>query len=183
LKVEPGPKLETRIVDFRLEATPDRIRLDEAVNLKIGFRVAGGLRDVFNPDVWDRAIDLDDEHLRVVTTLSILKKVGWFLDRVIVKPIILKRKATFYWTRDPQNPYRVWVMLVDEESNPHIPAGLEDAVKRFFEFRKQVSLLGSGLGRGRHTLYARASVTWTRHFYIEKGRARAASNKVQVEVL
>ncbi|TLY03172.1 MAG: hypothetical protein E6K95_04300 [Thaumarchaeota archaeon] len=93
------------------------------------------------------------------------------------------RKASFYWSRDPDLPYRIWPLIVPEEGGPtKIPLSVEDAKTQMFDFFKRFELAGGSLGRGSHRIAASVTVKWGRHSYIEKGQVEGRSRPVVVRI-
>ena len=93
------------------------------------------------------------------------------------------RRGSFYWSRDPDLPYRIWVMVMPEDGGaPQIPQNVEDAKSKMLDFSKSFEIPAAKLGRGKHWLAGSASVTWGRRSFIEKGKVSARSNPVAVEI-
>lgn len=148
----------------------------------LGFRIVGGLREAFHPDVWTVAWEDYDKILNLTFSTSLLSKRGP-LSRRLVEQSKLIRKASFYWSRDPDLPYRIWAMIMPEDGGPpKIPLNVEDAKSKMLDFTETFELPASKLGMGKHTLSASAEAKWPRRSFIEKGSVsgRAAPAVVQV---
>ena len=93
------------------------------------------------------------------------------------------RKASFYWSRDPDLPYRIWAIIVPEDGGPpRIPRNDEDAKSEMLDFEKEFSVSVSSLGHGTHKLVASASGRWGRRSFIEKGEVASNSKPLVVTV-
>jgi len=156
--------------------------LDDLLVLNLGFRVVGGAREAFNPDVWTVAWEDFDKTLRLTTRTAILVAKSPFAKR-LTEPRKEVRRATFYWSRDPDLPYRIWPLIIPEDGGPpKIPLNVEDARAQMFDFVKRFELAGTSLGRGSHRIAASAAVKWGRHSYIEKGKVEGRSRPVVVRI-
>jgi len=154
----------------------------DAVSAILSFKVLGGLREAFHPDVWTLAWEDFDKILRMTMKSSVGVRRGP-LTRKLAGTRKEVRKASFYWSRDPDLPYRIWAMVVPEGVGaPLIPRSVEDAKSKMLDFQKPFSFPASSLGKGRHSLVGSASVAWGRRTFIEKGEASARSKPAVVEV-
>ena len=168
----------------RFEVHADRKAVSSADTLTVGisFRVVGGLREAFHPDVWTVAWEDFDKILRLTMKTGLGVQRGPLL-RKIVKPKKEVRRASFYWSRDPDLPYRIWPMVVPEDGGPpKIPHSFEDAKAKMFDVEKTFRIPASSLGPGGHKLVGTAYVGWGRRSFIEKGSAEQKSKPLVVEV-
>jgi hypothetical protein len=148
----------------------------------LGFRIVGGLREAFHPDVWTVAWEDFDKILRLSFRMSIGVQSGIRTRRVaeIKKEV---RKASFYWSRDPDLPYRIWAMIIPEDGGPpKIPTNVEDAKKKMLDVMKTFEIQASALGPGSHKLVGEIHAGWGRRSFIEKGSVSSKTKPVVVEV-
>src|SRR6202050_2838485 len=90
------------------------------------------------------------------------------------------RRARFYWSRDPDLPYRIWAAIVHEDGGaPIIPVSVEDARLKLFDIVKRFDAPAKSLGRGTHRLVASVDLSWGRRTYIEKGKTSGKSKPVE----
>lgn len=174
---------ETIIDQIKLSTAKERYSIDEDITLTLKFRLVGGLREAFNPEVWTIAWEDYDKNLRLMLQSYIgIVRVGFMLRKVTeVKKEV--RKATFYWSRDPDLPYRIWTLIIPEDGGaPKIPASVEDAKSKMFDFTKRFDVSAALLGRGKHKLVGIAKVKWGRRSYIEKGEVSRRSEAIEVYV-
>jgi len=172
----------TKLGDIALMTDKRSYSSDEELVVNLAFRVVGGLREAFHPDVWTIAWEDYDKRVRLATKTTVGVKRGPFFRRLagIKKEV---RRATFYWSRDPDLPYRIWAMVIPEDGGPpKIPMNVEDAKSKMLDFARTFRLPAAALSRGRHRLLASATVAWGRRSFIEKGEVWGRSNQVVVEV-
>jgi hypothetical protein len=174
----PATKLES----VQLLPEQKEYSLDDVLILNLGFRIVGGAREAFNPDVWTVAWEDFDKTLRLTARTAISAARSPFAKR-LTEPQKEVRKASFYWSRDPDLPYRIWPLIVPEDGGPpKIPLNVEDAKTQMFDFVKHFELAGNSLGRGSHRIAASVAVKWGRHSYIEKGEVEGRSRPVVVRI-
>jgi hypothetical protein len=173
---------QTRLEGVSLIADKKSYSRSDTMAVNFEFRVVGGLREAFHPDVWTMAWEDSDKILGLTMGMSLRVRRGLFTRRLaeIKKEV---RKASFYWSRDPDLSYRIWVMIVPEDGGPpKIPQSVEDAKAKMFDVEKMFSLPTSALGKGRHRLVGNAYASWGRRSFIEKGSASTMSKPLVVEV-
>jgi hypothetical protein len=174
---------DSAITDVQLIPERREYKRAEAVALNFGFRVVGGVREAFHPDVWTVAWEDFDKIQRLTMRSSVGELRAGILSKNLVEVKKEVRRASFYWSRDPDLPYRIWVMVMHEDrSAPKIPLNVEDAKSKMFDIVKHFEIPASTLGSGTHKLFASARVEWGRHSYIEKGQLGAKSKEVSVKV-
>ena len=112
----------TALADVNIILDKGVVSLDEDIGVTVGFRVVGGLRESFTPNVWTMSWEDNDKLVRLMmdTTVSAGKRLATSGKEV--------RRARFYWSRDPDLPYRIWAAIVHEDGGaPIIPVSVEDA--------------------------------------------------------
>lgn len=154
----------------------------DTISANLEFRVVGGLREAFHPDVWTVAWEDFDKILRLTFKVSLGERRGP-LTRKLAETKKEVRRASFYWSRDPDLPYRIWPMIVPEDGGPpKIPHNVEDAKSKMLDVEKTFRIPASSLGPGRHRLVGTANARWGRRSFIEKGSVATKSDPVVVEV-
>jgi hypothetical protein len=150
--------------------------------ISLGFRVVGGLREAFHPDVWTVSWEDFDKILRLTLSASLM-------SQRVLRPKKLAetkkevRKASFYWSRDPDLPYRIWAMVMPEDGGPPIiPHSIEDARSKMLDVEKTFRLPVAPLGLGSHPLVGVASAKWGRRSFIEKGSVSIKSKPLVISV-
>ena len=173
---------ETRMDGVVLRTDKKSYVVDDTIHANATFRIVGGLREAFHPDVWTVAWEDFDKILRLTLRLSLNARSGIGMRRLAeVKKEV--RRASFYWSRDPDLPYRIWAMIVPEDgSAPKIPRNVEDAKSKMLDVDKEFRIPASNLGVGRHKLVAKARGDWGRRSFIEKGEVHSESRPVAIEI-
>ena len=173
---------ETRAGTVELMADKKSYPAGGTISLSLGFRVVGGLREAFNPDVWTVAWEDFDKVLRLRIRMSVAV-AGGIRSRRIAEMKKGVRRASFYWSRDPDLPYRIWAMIIPEDGGPpQIPSSVEDAKKRMLDPTKTFDVPASALGKGKHRLVGEVNAAWGRRSFIEKGSVTAKSKPLVIEV-
>jgi hypothetical protein len=170
---------KTTLSDLRVIPDKGKFSLDEEVGVALGFRVVGGLRESFTPDVWTMAWEDNDKLVRLMMDCSLSGGPGKKLATTGREV----RRARFYWSRDPDLPYRIWAAIVHEEGGgPIIPVGVEDARSKFLDVVKRLDFPAKSLGRGTHRLVGDVRVAWGRRTYLEKGSASGKTKPVEIKI-
>ncbi len=155
---------------------------NETIKADVGFRIVGGLRESFHPDVWTVAWEDFDKVLRMTLRISLGEQAG-LRTRKLAEVRKEVRKASFYWSRDPDLPYRIWAMIVPEDGGPpKIPRNIEDAKSKMLDVEKEFTIPASSLGSGGHRLVAEVEGRWGRRSFIEKGKVASKSKPLVIEV-
>jgi hypothetical protein len=168
---------KTALADVSIILDKGVVSLEEDVGVTVGFRVVGGLRESFAPNVWTIAWEDNDKLVRLMmdTTVSAGKRLATTGKEV--------RRARFYWSRDPDLPYRIWAAVVHEDGGaPIIPMSVEDARSKLLDVVKKFDIPAKSLGRGKHKLVATVNIAWGRRVYLEKGKTSGKSKRVEVKV-
>jgi hypothetical protein len=174
---------QTKLTDLQLVPEKREYPLDEKVKLNFGFRIVGGIREAFSPDVWTVAWEDFDKLQRLRIRTSVGKPRGAGLVKKLAVTPKQVRKGKFYWSRDPDLPYRIWAMIVHEEGGaPLIPLNVDDARAKMFDIVKRFEFPASALGPGKHRLIGTAEVKWGRQSFIEKGEASGKSKEVTISI-
>jgi hypothetical protein len=165
----------TLIPESRVYALKDKVRLN------LGFRLVGGLREAFIPDVWTVAWEDNDKMIRLTMTSEI--KGAGPLGKTLATTGKEVRRGKFYWSRDPDLPFRIWTAIIHEDGRaPIIPSGVEDAKKQFLDIVKTFEFSASALGKGKHKLVGSVNLHWGRSSFIEKGSLSGKTAPVQITI-
>lgn len=173
---------ETVIKNFMIQSDKKEYKVDENIKIKYSFELFGGLRDSFSPDVWTVAWEDYDKFIRLHYYVS-LKEKTMIIDKKLAETGKRVRKASFYWSRDPDLPYRIWTMIIPEDGGaPIIPDSVNDAKKKMFSFGGSFTVASRLLGKRSHRVYCHLDLSWFRRSFIEKGRVESNSNLLVIEV-
>ncbi|MGD0396530.1 MAG: hypothetical protein ABSB26_06430 [Nitrososphaerales archaeon] len=173
---------QTRLDGVKLITDKKSYSPSDTVTANLEFRVVGGLREAFQPDVWTVAWEDFDKVVRLTMRMSLGVQRG-LLTRKLVEIRKEVRKASFFWSRDPDLPYRIWVMVVPEDGGPpKMPRNVEEAKSKMFDVEKTLRFSASALGKGKHRLVGSVDASWGRKSFIEKGSASSKSKPLVIEV-
>jgi len=173
---------ETKLDGVRLITDKKSYASTDTVKANLEFRIVGGLREAFHPDVWTVTWEDYDKILRLTTKVSLGVQNG-ILTRKIADNRKEVRKASFYWSRDPDLPYRIWAMVIPENGGPpKIPRNVEDAKAKMLDVEKSFIFPAAALRSGKNKLVGSASASWGRRSLIEKGSASGQSKPLVVEI-
>jgi len=173
---------QTRISQVQLEVDKKKYVASEVIQTKVRFKVVGGLREAFHPDVWTVAWEDFDKVLRLTIRSSVRLRSG-LRSRKLAENKKEVRRASFYWSRDPDLPYRIWTAIIHEDgSAPIIPVSVEDVKSKFLDVIKTFEIPASTLGKGSHRLVGAVDARWGRRSYIEKGRVSGRSTAVELKI-
>lgn len=171
----------TTLADLSLIPESRDYKLDDTVRINVGFRILGGLRESFIPDVWTVAWEDNDKMIRLRMEVS-LRKGGLGRTKLATTGKEVRR-AKFYWSRDPDLPYRIWTAIIHEDgSAPILPESVEDAKSKFLDVVKRFEIPASTLGPGSHRIYGLVDVGWGRTSYLEKGSLSGKTFPVELKV-
>ncbi len=172
----------TRIDRVQLVTDKKSYAPGDTVKVSVSYRILGGLREAFHPDVWTVAWEDFDKRMPLTLRLALGAR-GGIRARKLAEAKKEVRRASFYWSRDPDLPYRIWVMVMPEDGGPpKIPRNVEDAKSKMLDVEKEFGFPASSLGPGRHGLVAEAKARWGRRSFIEKGAVEASSKPVVIEI-
>src|SRR5436309_7614527 len=91
-----------RIEDNAILGSPQKAKLDDNLAITVKFRLNGGIRRNFTRDLWEKAYDEHDAGLLMIFWVELLRN-----RPLLSKPIKTdksKRRAIFFWTRNPELP-------------------------------------------------------------------------------
>ncbi len=172
---------KTSLAGLSLIPESREYKLDETVKINLGFRVIGGLRESLIPDVWTVAWEDNDKMVRLRLESS-LRKAGMGGSKLATTGKEVRR-AKFYWSRDPDLPYRIWPAIIHEDGRaPIIPESVDDAKSKFLNVVKLFEFPASALDVGSHRIVGSVDVAWGRTSYLEKGSLSGKSPPVVLSV-
>ncbi len=168
--------------DVQLATDKRTYAADEKISVTLGFRLVGGLREAFHPDVWTVAWEDYDKIIRLTYGTAVLAQAGLRAKKIAENKKEVRR-SSFYWSRDPDLPYRIWVMIMHEDrSAPKIPLNVEDARSKMLDVVNVFEIPAKGLGKGSHNLVGSAHAGWGRRSFIEKGKVSGKSKPAAIKI-
>ncbi|HVP24067.1 MAG TPA: hypothetical protein VMS77_09180 [Conexivisphaerales archaeon] len=163
--------------------TTGEVQPEQGVQLKVKFRLQGGLVDAFSRATWQTAYEAHDTSLRLLYWLAVKKKGGLRRGNV-AGPAKHLKKATLYWTRNPDltdnATNRIWAMVIDEEKVPHVFDSEEKVKEALFSFERRI-LVPASLMSQADEVRVEVKLKWGRHSFIEKGHVSAVSDRLAIK--
>ncbi len=168
----------TRVTVIEAAPTSGEVSPDQGTQVRVRFGLEGGLVEAFNRATWQEAYELHDTSLRLSYRIGIRRK-GALLSSSVGEPVRYVKKASLYWTRNPDLTdnvtNRIWAMVVDEEKVPHVFDSEEELKEFLFTFERRVLVPADVARRVSGQVVAEVAVKWGRHSFVEKGLAKATS--------
>jgi len=170
------------IEDLTIAASPQLAKLDDNLALIVGFKLKGGIRRNFVRPLWEKAYDEHDLGLRMAYRVDLSKQRAKVLPGAELKREKFVRRGVFFWTRNPELPYRVWATVATEFETILYPKTEEEARTMLFDVTRSFELPASKLGKGHHSLEAKVHAKWGKHVFTERGEATGKTPVVKVDV-
>ena len=146
---------------------------NDILSLDLNFKIEGGIREVFNPKMWEIAYNKHDNLFRMSIFVTLKEGRRKFSQTKYV------RKAPLFWTRSPKIPFRIWVSIIKDDT-PFYPQTVEEAKSLLFDVNKIIEIKPYDLKRGNHNLYADIQVSWGNHYYTEQEEIKSKSDTIDV---
>jgi len=120
--------------------------------------------------------------LRIAYRVELARQRSKLLPTTELKQDKFVRRGVFFWTRNPELPYRVWATVATEFETILYPKTEEEAQTMLFDVTRSFELPAAKLGRGHHTLEAKVHAKWGKHIFTERGEATAKTPTIKVSV-
>ena len=170
------------IQDLTMAASPQLAKLDDNLAFTVGFKLMGGIRRNFVRPLWEKAYDEHDLGLRMAYRVDLSKQRVKVLPGSELKREKFVRRGVFFWTRNPELPYRVWATIATEFETILYPKTEEEAQTMLFDVTRTFELPASKLGKGHHTLEAKVHAKWGKHVFTERGETAAKTPVLKIDV-
>src|SRR5215469_4572460 len=170
------------IQEATIKVSPERAKLDDNLAFTVSFKLNGGIRRNFVRRLWEAAYDDHDLGLRMAYRADLARQRVKPLPGSELKRDKFVRRGVFFWTRNPELPYRVWATIATEFETILYPKTEEEAQTMLFDVTRSFELPASTLGKGQHTLEARVHAKWGKHIFTESGEATGKTPVVKVSV-
>jgi hypothetical protein len=170
------------IQDVTMTASPQIAKLDDSLAFTVGFKLNGGIRRNFVRRLWEAAYDEHDLGLRMGYRVDLSKQRAKVLPGTELKRDKFVRRGVFFWTRNPELPYRVWATVATEFETILYPKTEEEAQTMLFDVTRSFELPASKIGKGHHTLEAKVHAKWGKHIFTERGEATAKTPALKIDV-
>jgi hypothetical protein len=162
-----------KIENPQLSTSLKEVKPNEQVAFRIDFKIGGKIRQVFDQKNWERAYNLHDNIFRIKIDVDLnagskkLLHSGSF------------RKASLFWTRNPKLPYRIWSLIVKDDTTFY-PSSVEEVKSLLFDVEKEIIVNASQFDLGKHEIHAQIRVWWGKHQYTVPCELKAKTNKVSL---
>ena len=156
--------------------------LDESLAVSVNFKINGGIRRNFVRKLWEAAYDEHDLGLRIIYWVTLLKQRGKPLPGMQVRKDKFVRRASFFWTRNPELPYRVWTTIATEFETILYPKTEEEAQGMLFNVTRNFEIPARTLGPGDHSLGAKIRVKWGKHIFTESGEVSGKTGTMKTRI-
>ncbi len=178
VKGEPWAEID----DATISCSPQKAKIDDSLAITVNFKLKGGIRRNFVRKLWEAAYDEHDLGLRITYWATLFKHRSRLLPGTELKKDKFVRRAVFFWTRNPELPYRVWATVATEFETILYPKTEAEAQDMLFNVTRNFELPASTLGTGEHTLDAKVRVKWGKHIFTERGEASAKTSPLKIRV-
>ena len=165
-----------------IKVSPERAKRDDNVAFTVGFKLTGGIRRNFVRRLWEAAYDEHDLGLRMAYRVDLSKLRAKLLPGAQLKRDKFVRRGVFFWTRNPELPYRVWATVATEFETILYPKTEEEAQSMLFDVTRSFELPASKLGRGKHSVEANIHAKWGKHIFTERGEATGKTRPLRFSV-
>jgi hypothetical protein len=170
------------IEDASIICSPQKANLDDNLAITVNFRINGGLRQNFVRKLWEVAYDQHDLGLRIIYWVTLLKHRGRPIPGIEVRKDKFVRRASFFWTRNPELPYRVWATVASEFETILYPKTEEEAQGMLFNVTRNFEMPARTIGAGEHTLEAKVRVKWGKHIFTERGEVSGKTGTLKLRI-
>jgi hypothetical protein len=166
-------ELQNKIENARLISPRTELNSDKRVTLRIAFTIGGKIREVFDQKSWERAYNLHDNLFRIKIDIDL--KSG---SKKLAHSGSL-RKASLFWTRNPKLSYRIWILIIKDDTTFY-PSSIEEARSLLFDVEKDIAVDGSQIDVGKQDLHAQIRVWWGKHQYTPSCELKSKTNKISL---
>jgi hypothetical protein len=166
-------ELHNKIENARLISPRTELNSDKRVTLRIAFTIGGKIREVFDQKSWERAYNLHDNLFRIKIDIDL--KSG---SKKLAHSGSL-HKASLFWTRNPKLSYRIWILIIKDDTTFY-PSNIEEARSLLFDVEKDIAVDGSQIDVGKQDLHAQIRVWWGKHQYTPSCELKSKTNKISL---
>lgn len=164
-----------RIENAELSAPRTELKPNEEIPFRIVFKIEGEVRHVFDQRSWERAYNLHDNLFRIKIDIDLKS------DRKTLAHMTSLHKASLFWTRNPNLPYRIWIFIIKDDTTFY-PSSVEEARSFLFDVEKELMVNPSQFGVNSKEIYAQIKVWWGKHNYTPSYELSAKTNKILLQL-
>jgi hypothetical protein len=167
--------IRNNIKNAELTATQTELKHGDQMRFRIIFNIEGEVRRAFDQRNWERAYNLHDNLFRIKIDIE-LKSNGKTLAH-----LSSLHKASLFWTRNPNLPYRIWIFIVKDDATFY-PSDVEEARSLLFDVEKELIINTSQFDTNVQEVYAQVRVWWGKHNYTPSCQLKAKTNKLSLRI-
>ena len=167
--------IRNKIENAELSASRTELKPNEDIPFRIVFKIEGEVRHVFDQRSWERAYNLHDNLFRIKIDIDLKS------ERKTLAHMTSLHKASLFWTRNPNLPYRIWIFIIKDDTTFY-PSSVEEARSILFDVEKELTVNSSRFGVGGKEIYAQIKVWWGKHNYTPSCELSAKTNKVSLQL-
>ncbi|MDQ4013434.1 MAG: hypothetical protein M3146_06885, partial [Thermoproteota archaeon] len=90
-------------------------------------------------------------------------------------------KASLFWTRNPNLPYRIWIFIIKDDATFY-PTDVEQASSLLFDVEKELIIDTSQVDTNVQEVYAQIKVWWGKHNYTPSCELKSKTNKLSLSI-
>ena len=175
---------DSLISDIELNFNKDEFSSDENITMNVKFSVQGYIREQFNEKNWTNAYNKNDNLFKIKYGIKLVK--SGIRKNVIGKSIDSYRKASIFWTRNPNlvNPHkdrRIWVQI-SKNFESFIRLTEKEVQEELFDFDEKMTFKASELGLGNHKISAEVYASWQKHLYIDPDNPKKNAKEIEIKI-
>jgi hypothetical protein len=145
------------------------------MRFQIVFSIDGEVRRAFDQRSWERAYNLHDNLFRIKIDIELKS------NRKKLAHLSSLHKASLFWTRNPNLPYRIWIFIIKDDATFY-PSNVEEARSLLFDVEKELIIDSSQFDTNVKEVYAQIRIWWGKHNYTPSCELRAKTNKLSLRI-
>lgn len=147
----------------------------DQMRFRIIFNIDGEIRRAFDQRGWERAYNLHDNLFRIKIDIELKS------NRKKLAQLSSFHKASLFWTRNPNLPYRIWIFIIKDDATFY-PSDVEEARSLLFDVEKELTIDTSQFDTNLQEVYAQIRIWWGKHNYTPSCELRAKTNKLFLRI-
>jgi hypothetical protein len=167
--------IRNNIKNAELTATQTELKHGDQMRFRIIFNIEGEVRRAFDQRSWERAYNLHDNLFRIKIDIELKS------NRKTLAHLSSFHKASLFWTRNPNLPYRIWIFIIKDDATFY-PSDVEEARSLLFDVEKELIINTSQFDTNIHEVYAQIRVWWGKHNYTPSCELKAKTNKLSLRI-
>ena len=147
----------------------------DQIRFRIIFNIDGEIRRSFDQRSWERAYNLHDNLFRIKIDIELKS------NRKKLAQLSSFHKASLFWTRNPNLPYRIWIFIIKDDATFY-PSDVEEARSLLFDVEKELTIDTSQFDTNVQEVYAQIRIWWGKHNYTPSCELRAKTNNLSLRI-